>query len=91
MTHPQELTDGGNKYNEVAALLSEERERRNAAEPGQMRRTNPNPNVRKSGAVGKAVLVSMVVFEEGSITAARGGSRERRGFNCARRTIFVRG
>ena len=39
--------------------------------------TNPNPEVRKSGAVvGKAVLASMVL-EEGSIRAARGDSRER--------------
>ena len=35
--------------------------------------TNPNPKVRKSGAVGKAVLASMVL-EEGSIRDARGDS-----------------
>ena len=38
--------------------------------------TNPkNPKVRKSGAVAKAVLASMVL-EEGSIRAARGDSRD---------------
>ena len=36
--------------------------------------TNPNPKVRKSGAVGKAVLVSMVLA--GSIRVARGDSGE---------------
>ena len=35
--------------------------------------TNPNPKVRKSGAVGKAVLASMVL-EERSIRDARGDS-----------------
>ena len=35
--------------------------------------TNPNPKVRKGGAVGKAVLASMVL-EEGSIRDARGDS-----------------
>ena len=41
--------------------------------------TNPNPEVRKSGAVGKAVLVSMVLA--GPIRAARGtrGLRRRNG------------
>ena len=34
--------------------------------------TNPNPKVRKSGVVAKAVLASMVL-EEGSIRAAQGG------------------
>jgi len=34
--------------------------------------TNPNPKVRKSGAVGKAVLVLMVFAS--SIRVARGGS-----------------
>ena len=34
--------------------------------------TNSNPKVRKSGAVAKAVLASMVLEEEGPIRAARG-------------------
>ena len=34
--------------------------------------TNPNPKVRKSGAVAKAVLASMVLEEECPIRAARG-------------------
>ena len=33
--------------------------------------TNPNPKVRKSGAVAKAVLASIVLEEEGPIRAAR--------------------
>ena len=36
--------------------------------------TTPNPKVRKSGAVAKAVLASMVL-EQGSIGVARGDSR----------------
>ena len=44
--------------------------------------TNPNPKVRKSGAVAKAVLVSMVLEEEGPIRAAQGeGSRDTRRAN----------
>ena len=39
------------------------------------RTTNPNPKVRKSGEVVKAVLASMVL-EEGPIRAARGDSRD---------------
>ena len=47
--------------------------------PGHRVNTNPNPKVRKSGAVGKAVLVSMVLA--GPIRAARGtrGLRRRNG------------
>ena len=39
------------------------------------RSITPNPKVRKSGAVAKAVLASMI-REEGSIRAARGDSRD---------------
>ena len=42
--------------------------------PANSAHTNPNPKVRKSGAVGKAVLVSMVLA--GSIRVARGDSGE---------------
>ena len=56
------------------AVLEPEQTVRRAVAVRFDRSTNPNPKVRKSGAVGKAVLASMVVLEEGSIRAARGGS-----------------
>ena len=44
----------------------------NSCKKASTANTNPNPQVRKSGAVAKAVLASMVLEEEGPIRAARG-------------------